>query len=88
MSHRCHAIGCDVEVPPSLLMCKPHWLMVPKPLRRAVWTLYRSGQEERKDPSDEYLVAARRAIEAVADRERAIAAIAARKSGRQGELVL
>lgn len=81
MSHRCHAIGCDVEVPPALLMCKPHWLMLPKALRRAVWGSYRAGQEQRKDPSDEYLAAAGAAIRAVAEIE-----AAARR--RQGELAL
>lgn len=64
-AHRCHAVGCTLEVPPSLMMCKRHWFMVPKPLRKAVWHHYRSGQEVRKDPSPEYLEAAKAAIKAV-----------------------
>lgn len=85
MSHRCHAIGCDVEVPPALLMCKPHWMMLPKALRQEVWRLYRSGQELRKDPTLEYLAAAGRAIEAVAAIEKSRGAA---RQGRQGELGL
>lgn len=64
--HRCHAEGCEEQVPPSLLMCRAHWFMVRKALRREVWRLYVSGQEERKDPSREYLAAAKAAIAAVA----------------------
>lgn len=82
MSHLCHAIGCNVEVPPGLLMCKRHWLMLPKEQRGLVWLHYRKGQEIRKDPSDQYLAAAGAAIRWVAAAE---AATAAR---RQGELIL
>jgi hypothetical protein len=77
MSHRCHAIGCDVEVHPSLLMCRRHWFMVPKPLRKDVWRLYQKGQEVTKEPSREYLAAAKAAIAAVAACE-----------GRQMEMAL
>jgi len=57
-------------------MCKPHWYMVPKPLRKEVWRTYRKGQEVTKDPSREYLAAAKAAIAAVAEKE-----------GRQGALL-
>jgi hypothetical protein len=69
MTHRCHAIGCELEVPPNLLLCRRHWFMVPKPLRKEVWRLYRPGQEVSKTPTPEYLVAAKAAIDAVAERE-------------------
>lgn len=69
MSHRCHAIGCDAQVPPAMLMCRAHWFAVPKPLRQEVWRLYRRGQEITKDPSPEYLAAARAAVDAVAASE-------------------
>lgn len=69
MPHTCHAIGCDVPVPPRMLMCRRHWFMVPKALRDAVWDAYVVGQEVRKDPSDEWLDAAEAAIHAVAERE-------------------
>src|SRR5712691_8301184 len=63
--HTCHATGCKVAVPPRQLMCLPHWRMVPEAARRAIWAAYRPGQEIRKDPSLEYLAAARAAIRAV-----------------------
>ena len=66
MSHVCHARDCEVEVPPSMLMCAYHWYMVPRPIRAEVWTAYRRGQEIDKEPSAEYLIAARKAVEAVA----------------------
>lgn len=69
MSHHCHAIGCEVEIPPAMLMCRGHWFAVPKPLRKEVWRLYRRGQEVTKDPSPEYLAAAHAAIAAVAAKE-------------------
>lgn len=67
--HECHAVGCNVEVPPAMLMCRRHWYMVPKPLRDRVWATYRSGQEKTKDPSDGYMVAHHLAVAAVAERE-------------------
>lgn len=67
--HRCHAAGCTAVVPPAMLMCRMHWFMVPKPLRQAVWRLYRRGQEVTKDPTPDYLAVARAAIDAVAQRE-------------------
>ena len=64
--HLCHARGCRVAVPPKLLMCLRHWRMVPKALQAEVWRTYRPGQEIDKDPSAEYMVAQRAAIDAVA----------------------
>jgi len=69
MKHLCHAVGCTVEVPPKLLMCKAHWYMVPGDLRRRVWATYVKGQEIRKDPSPDYFDAAQAAIDAVRDIE-------------------
>jgi hypothetical protein len=67
--HTCHARGCNVPVPPRLLMCRVHWRMVPKPLRDEVWMTYRPGQEITKEPTPEYLDAMQAAIEAVAQKE-------------------
>lgn len=67
--HLCHAVGCNIRVPPNRLMCAPHWFMVPHPLRREVWRQYRPGQEEDKKPTAAYLNAAREAINAVALQE-------------------
>lgn len=69
VAHLCHARGCSTAVDPRLLMCAPHWRLVPRALQLAVWRSYRRGQELRKDPSREYVEAARAAIEAVAQRE-------------------
>jgi hypothetical protein len=67
--HHCHAVGCDVAVPPALLMCKHHWYMVPQFLRHRVWKHYVPGQEQRKDPTGAYISAATAAILAVFARE-------------------
>ena len=63
--HFCHAKDCKVVVPPKRLMCKRHWFKVPADLRKAVWREYRPGQEVDKEPTAEYLEAARKAIGAV-----------------------
>lgn len=70
MPHTCHAESCQVPVPPKMLMCRKHWYMVPAPLRREVWRVYRPGQEIDKNPSSEYLDVMRAAIDAVAEKER------------------
>lgn len=70
--HTCHAKGCDKHVPPRMLMCRKHWFMVPYGLRVAVMAYYRPGQERLDGaafPSEEYLDAARAAVEAVAAKE-------------------
>lgn len=61
--HLCHRPGCKTEVPPKMFACKPDWFFLPKPLRDAIWHAYVYGQESRKDPSPEYLTAARAAID-------------------------
>ena len=66
MSHHCHAIDCETDVPPAMQMCKRHWGMVPKFRQRAVWNSYRKGQEVDKRPSAQYLYAAAAAVKAVA----------------------
>ena len=66
--HTCHATGCTRVVPPSRLMCLPHWRAVPREIQARVWATYRPGQEVTKDPSPEYLEAAAEAVRAVAAR--------------------
>lgn len=66
MSHTCHAMRCEAEVPPRLHMCRPHWAAVPRPLRRALWAEYRPGQERDKQPTAAYLRAAAACVEAAA----------------------
>lgn len=53
--HTCHWPGCETQVPPAMWGCKPHWFKLPKRLRDAIWDEYVPGQEQRMDPSDEYL---------------------------------
>lgn len=69
-AHACRAAGCATRVPPRMLMCRPHWAMVPPALKRAVLAAYRPGQE-RLDPrpSPEYIAAHKAAVNAVARAE-------------------
>lgn len=69
MNHPCHATRCNVEVPPAMLMCRRHWFMVPRLIQIAVWTAYRKGQEVDKRPSEAYMDAYRRAVNAVDQKE-------------------
>lgn len=82
IEHHCHARGCKKPVPPEMLMCRRHWYMVPLPLRRLVWATYRPGQCDDKNPSRRWHAAADAAIQAVYEREQAIAA----HKARQGEM--
>ena len=53
--HTCHWPDCEVQVPPAMWGCKAHWFKLPKSLRDKVWLAYSPGQEQRMDPSDDYL---------------------------------
>jgi hypothetical protein len=68
--HYCHARGCFVPVRPSLLMCAPHWRMVPREVQQKVLRTYRRGQEQTKTPSREYIAAALEAVNCVARAEK------------------
>jgi hypothetical protein len=69
VSHKCHAIGCNVAVPPRMLMCARHWRMVPRKTQITVWNEYREGQETDKKPSLAYLAIQRTAVGEVAEKE-------------------
>lgn len=43
MTHQCPAEKCGRNLPDHMLMCRPHWYMVPSDLRAAVWATYRNG---------------------------------------------
>jgi hypothetical protein len=43
-THRCPAIQCGASVRDELLMCGPHWRMVPPSLQRAVYGAYERGR--------------------------------------------
>lgn len=57
--HACHWPGCTQQVPPAMWGCRAHWFRLPAALRSRIWRTYQPGQEERGDPSAEYLEAAR-----------------------------
>ncbi len=40
----CAAMTCTAVVRPGMLMCRPHWLALPKRLRDAIWATWRSRQ--------------------------------------------
>lgn len=69
MAHTCHARDCTKSVPPKMLMCLKHWRMVPRLEQAAVWATYVPGQEITKDPTNAYLIAAKDAINVVAEKE-------------------
>jgi hypothetical protein len=50
--------GCKTLIPKSHTMCEPHWLLVPKPLRDAVWSAYEANQENAPDEISEAYAAA------------------------------
>lgn len=57
--HTCHWPDCEVQVPPAMWGCKPHWFRLPKGLRDRIWDTYELGQEVTMNPSSEYVAAAR-----------------------------
>jgi hypothetical protein len=61
--HECHRQGCNAQVPPRMFMCRSDWYALPTAMRNRIWAAYRPGQEVTKDPSSEYLFAARAAID-------------------------
>ena len=61
LEHHCHWPGCARHVPPAMWGCKPHWRRLPADIRARIWAAYRPGQENDKDPSREYVAAARAA---------------------------
>lgn len=68
-AHTCHAEGCDKKIPPALLMCKPHWALVPKVLQTRIWRHFRPGQENDKRPTREYVEALHACVVAVREAE-------------------
>lgn len=76
MAHHCHAIACEVKVPPAMLMCKRHWFSVPLTLRNRVWAEYHNGITKA------YCEVAKRAVRAVAEKEGRVV------TGREKEMLL
>jgi hypothetical protein len=44
-THRCAAVDCTKLVPLRMLMCREHWMALPRGLRNQVWRTYQPGQE-------------------------------------------
>jgi hypothetical protein len=63
--HPCPVRPCAATVPRRLLMCAPHWRLVPHQLQRAVWDAWNQGLGE---GSQELLHAQAAAIAAVRER--------------------
>jgi hypothetical protein len=38
--------------------CREHWFILPKRLRDRIWWAYEPGQEDRMDPSEDYMAVA------------------------------
>lgn len=62
MSHKCPASGCPARVADHMLMCRPHWYMVPSAVRLSVWETWQDGAGS---GSVGHNVAMRAAIDAV-----------------------
>jgi len=73
-AHDCPATGCTRRVGRGMLLCRPHWFMVPKALRDAVWDAYAGGLGA---GSPAHLEAVSAAVEAVNAKLREKAATAA-----------
>lgn len=66
--HRCPIEGCESIVPSSRLMCAPHWMIVPRPLKRAVLDAWNhgdgAGTPEHRQAMSEAASAVERALRA------------------------
>ena len=65
---RCFVGECGQRIPPTLLMCRRHWAMVPPDLGDAVYREYRRGKQRGEHPSRAWAkaaMAARRHVEGV-----------------------
>lgn len=40
--HECPRSGCTKLVPDEMFACSSHWFSLPKPIRDAIWTAYRT----------------------------------------------
>lgn len=64
--HRCVAIGCTATIQRGMLMCRPHWHQVPKPLQLGVHRAWRSFRGCKSIESmHSYNAAVKAAIDAV-----------------------
>ena len=78
-THHCAALDCAAKIPRKMLMCKPHWYALPKPMRDAIWSNYQEGQENEGGP---------RLSASYVDNVRAAVAYLSEKDGKQPRLDL
>lgn len=68
--HKCACDGCKKQIARRLLMCLPHWRMVPAALQRGVWTTFREWNRTGASANRRaYIEAVHRAIAAVREKE-------------------
>lgn len=60
--HRCPIEGCTHQLPTHILMCKPHWAMVPKHVQQRVYKAWNGGAVQN---IQDYLTAKNEAINSV-----------------------
>lgn len=65
--HTCHWPGCRLKVAPASWGCYRHWMMLPRAIREEIWATFRPGQEITKTPSRDYVAAAQKAQEWIAE---------------------
>lgn len=65
--HECHWPGCNKQVPPAVWGCREHWYKLPRNLRNKIWNAYQPGQEQKLNPSQEYISVAREVQKWIAD---------------------
>jgi hypothetical protein len=60
MFHKCPVENCQNQLPSHILMCRPHWAMVPIDLKQRVYAAWNSGKS-----SQEYISVRQEAINSV-----------------------
>lgn len=63
-AHDCPARGCTRRVGQRMLFCRPHWFMVPRPFRDAVYDAYAGGLGAGSPAHREAILAAVEAVNA------------------------
>ena len=63
-AHDCPAGDCKARVAAHMLMCRPHWYMVPVRLRTAVWNAWDGGRGAGTPEHRDAIMAAIEAVKA------------------------
>jgi hypothetical protein len=81
-AHVCAAIDCTARIKPGLLMCAPHWRLVPKLIQAEVWTTWRALTKGEIGSVPRYREAVEKAVDAVFAAELNPADLTLTKGGR------